>query len=101
MSPTITVASPNGGENLVRGTATSITWQYSPGAGTTVKLELLKGTVVQSVLSSSRPIGTGGSGTMPWTPATTLTPDRDYRIRVTSLATPAITDTSDSPIGIT
>ena len=99
----LTVVAPNGGESWARGTTHSIQWRYSGLAGsekiqlfTTVKVQLYKGFVVQSNLSTSTPVGSGGVGSFTWTINPALPAGSDYRIRVTSTSDGKITDSSDA-----
>jgi hypothetical protein len=92
------VTSPNGGESLVRGTTNRITWSSSGSIGSDVKIELLKGSsVVQTLQSSTENDGSYSS----WTIFRKLDRGTDYRIRVTSITNPAITDTSNNYFTIT
>jgi len=50
---TLIVTSPNGGQNWIRGSSHTITWSKSGSPGSYVKIELLKGGVVNRVLTSS------------------------------------------------
>jgi hypothetical protein len=95
---TITVTSPNGGEYLERGTTKRITWTSSGSVGSYVKIELLKGsTVVQTLQSRTENDGSYSS----WTIFSRLDRGSDYRIRISSTANPAITDTSNNYFTIT
>jgi len=94
-SSSITLTTPNGGENWVQGSAQTLRWNYTGNPGTMVKIEALKGDKVLAVITPSSSIGSGGSGfynlTFPFaTPIGT-----DYKIRITSISNPAWTDTSD------
>lgn len=86
----IAVVSPNGGENWVRGTTKTIKWSYS-GIGGNVKIELLKGTAVNSVIASN----TANDGSHSWTIPSGQTLGADYKVRITSLSNPTIKDTSN------
>ena len=99
-TPTITVASPNGGETLKSGATQKISWVYAGNSGLFVKTELLKNGVVNRIIKSSISIGTGGSGSCNWTIPANQAPGTDYRIRVTSTKNSTYTDTSDSDFTI-
>jgi peroxiredoxin len=95
-TPTITVTSPNGGENWVRGTVHTITWSSFGSPGTYVKIELLKSGIVNKIIASS----TANDGSYSWTIGTGNL-GTDYRIRITSTSNAAITDSSDNNFAIT
>ena len=93
---TLTVTSPNGGQNWARGTTHSITWTSTGSPGAYVKIELLKGAVVNRIITSS----TANDGSYSWTIPSTQTLGTDYKIRITSTSNPAITDSSNSNFAI-
>ena len=94
---TLTVTSPNGGQSWVRGTAHTLTWTSSGSPGANVKIELMKGSNVNRVISSS----TANDGSYSWTIPSTQTVGTDYKIRITSTTSSAITDSSNSNFSIT
>ena len=100
ISPAITVASPNGGENWIRGSSQTISWSYTGDPGPTVKIEALRGSTILAVVNSSTTIGSGGLGSYELTVPFSTPLATDYRIRVTSTGYPACTDTSDAPFWI-
>jgi hypothetical protein len=75
------------------GTIYEITWQDFTDPY--VRIELLKGSVVVRTITTA----TANDGSMLWKVAP-LTPGNDYRIRITSTATPAMTDLSDNLFAI-
>jgi len=91
----LTVKSPNGGENWQAGTNATIRWTYDGNPGNSVKIELLKDDVTEQVITGGAPIGTGGIGAFTWP----VPPDHafgdHYKIRITSASNSAYTDTSD------
>ena len=95
----ISVVSPNSGETWPVGSAQTIRWSYNATPGAYVKIELLKGGVVNRIIRSLASKGTGGTGSCNWTIPANQTPGTDYRIRVTS-TNGAYTDTSDSDFTI-
>jgi hypothetical protein len=97
-SATIAVTSPNGGQIWRAGTYQTITWTYTGSPGAYVKVELLKGGVL---IASSRPIGSGGSGSYRWLISYYQTAGSDYQVRTTSTSNATITDTSDANFSIT
>ena len=60
------VTTPNGRETWVAGSTQTISWSYTGSPGSYVKIELLKGGVLNLVISSSSSIGSGGSGSYAW-----------------------------------
>jgi hypothetical protein len=92
----LAVTSPNGGQIWRVGSYQTITWTYTGSPGAYVKIELLKGGVVNRVITSSRPIG---SGSYRWLIPYYQTAGSDYQVRITSTST-AITDTSDANFSI-
>jgi precorrin isomerase len=99
--PSITVTSPNGGENWAAGSTQTIQWAYTGNPGSYVKIELLKGGVLNRTISSSRSIGTAGSGSYSWPIPSALAGGSDYQVRVTSTTNSAYTDASDGNFTIT
>jgi len=89
---TITVTSPNGGESWVLGSNHAITWTSYGSVGSYVKIELLKAGLVVRTLSASTP----NDGTFSWTISTAQTKGTDYKIRITSTTSTAITDTGNT-----
>jgi len=93
----ITVSSPNGGNSLQSGTTQKISWSFFGDVGLSVKIELLKGGVLNSTIVSNAPIGTlGWGGYYYWTIPAGQVAGSDYRIRVTSTNNSDYTDTSDN-----
>ncbi len=93
----ITVTSPNGGETWQAGTTQTIRWTYTGNPGSSVKIELYKGGVLNRVIVLSTPIE---SGSYPWTIPSTQPPGRDYTVKVTSTTESTYSDTSDNPFTI-
>lgn len=89
--PSITIVSPNGGENWERGTIKTISWASSDSPGTNVKIELLKGEAT-SIINSS----TLNDGSYSWAIPSTQTLGTDYRVRITNINNPDYTDTSNN-----
>lgn len=72
------------------GNTFQITWEDF--AGSSVKIELLKGTEVIGQIVSTTP----NDGLYEWTISSDFEPGSDYKIKITSLDNPAIFDISDS-----
>ena len=92
----ITVTIPNGGANWKQESHHTITWSYTGNPGSKVKIELLKGTAVNSVINASTSIGFAGSGSYSWKIPSAQTVGTDYKIRITSISNPAFTDKSNA-----
>jgi len=97
----ITVVSPNGGESWRRWRVYTIQWSYTGDPGAYVKIELLKGGVLNRVITDSTSIGSGGSGSYNWRVPLSQQLGSDYKIRVTSTSNGSYTDTSDNNFSIT
>ena len=97
---TLTVTSPNGGENWPHGTTHPVTWTYTGNPGANVKIELLKAGVSVGTATSSTPLGAGGTGSFSWPISATRALGADYKIRVSSTTTSA-SDTSNNNFAIT
>jgi C1A family cysteine protease len=98
---TITVSTPNGGETYQAGTTQTIRWSYTGNPGSYVKIELLKGGALNSTITSSTSIGSGGSGSYTWTVPSTQTPGTDYKVSITSTSNSTCKDVSDQNFNIT
>ena len=92
----ISVISPNGGESLTAGSTQTIRWSYGGNPGSNVKIELLKGGIVNRTLTSFNSVGSGGSGSYNWSIPSNQVAGSDYQIKVTSTTNSAYSDTSDS-----
>ncbi|MEJ2195723.1 MAG: Ser-Thr-rich GPI-anchored membrane family protein, partial [Ignavibacteriaceae bacterium] len=86
----ITISTPNGGENWVAGTSQDIFWEDNINENITI--DLYKGGSFHSVISSS----TGSDGSKGWEIPFTLESGSDYKVKITSVDNPAISDMSDS-----
>ena len=99
-TPSITVISPDGGENWARGTTQTIRWNYSGTPGSFVNITLLKDGVFNRTIKSSTLIGSSGSGSYSWLINPTQALGTDYKIMVTSTTNPAFNDTSNNNFNI-
>ena len=98
---TVTVTYPNGGEGYAINNGYGIQWQYTGDPGQTVKIELLKGGVLNTVLTPSTSIGTDGIRLLLLGIVSPTQPiGDDYSIRISSTIDSAINDTSDAPFSI-
>jgi hypothetical protein len=85
----ITVTSPNGGENWLIGSSNTITWTDDMSGE--VKIDLFKAGVLDTTIAVSVP----SSGSFEWNFADAL-PGIDYQIKITSVDQPALFDFSDN-----
>jgi len=99
-SASITLVSPDGGENYLQGSKQTITWTYNGYPGPTVKIEALRGETVLAVITPATAIGSAGSGSFNLTFPYNTPLGSDYRIRVSSTIYPTWTDTSENPFTI-
>jgi len=90
----ITVTTPNGGESWQAGTTQIISW--SDNIAENVSIELYKGGTLHSTISSS----TSSDGSMDWSIPEAMESGSDYRIKITNINEPSITDTSDAEFTI-
>lgn len=98
---TIQVVTPNGGEAWKTRTRQAITWSYAGNPGTKVKIELYKGGAFKQVISAGATLGSNGAGAFNWLLPSTLAAGTDYKIKITSTTSTAITDLSDQNFSIT
>jgi hypothetical protein len=78
------------------GSTQTISWTYTGNPGAYVKIELLKGGVVNRTIAGLVSKGTGGAGSKTWAIPSTQAPGNDYTIRITSTSNSGFTDTSDN-----
>jgi DNA-binding beta-propeller fold protein YncE len=102
--PSITVISPNGGENWQAGSTQTVSWSYSGDPGPNLNIELFKGgapiyTIVTGISRNNN--GNGSNGSIQWTIPSTLVSGSDYRIKITSTVNSSWTDSSDRDFTIT
>jgi len=93
----VSITSLNDGEELYSGHAYKISWQYTGEPGSTIRIELLKGTTT-SLITQSEDIGHGGLGYYYWRIPTNQSPGSDYKIRLTTSS--GYTDTSNASFTI-
>lgn len=91
----ISVTTPNGGEDWMRGTTKTISWSSSGAPGANVKIELLKGGILNSTIVSN--VANGGSGgSYSWNILSGQSLGNDYKIKVTSTSNSIYNDTSNN-----
>jgi hypothetical protein len=93
-TPSITVTSPNGGEEWLTESVHLITWDDNLGEN--VNIWLYKGGVFQLVIKNNTP----SDGSESWTIPAGTVPATDYTIRVSSVDNGTILDESDSSFTI-
>jgi hypothetical protein len=93
--PAITIISPDGGENWARGSHQTIKWAYANVSGY-VKIELLRGGVLNRVIGYATTRGNNGTGSYYWAIPSAQATGSDYNIRVTSISDIACSDTSNN-----
>ena len=91
----ITVTSPNGGETLVRGGTTSITWTSTGAVGGSVKIVARKGSQSAAIVNV-----TPNDGVYDWTVPTSYPHGPGFLIEVISVSDPTILDLSDATFTI-
>ena len=90
----IVIQSPNGGETFTTGSSQTISW--TSGIGGDVSIELLKNGTLFTTIAASTP----NDGSYSWSIPSGQTLGSDYRIRVSSIADPGKTSTSNSNFSI-
>jgi hypothetical protein len=93
----ITVTSPNGGENWVKGTTKTITWRKDGQPGENVRIGLYKGGTLNSIINTTTPNDRIYSWHIPaFQPTGT-----DYKIKIASTSEPTkYYDLSDNSFSI-
>ncbi len=87
---TVSLTSPNGGEQWTPGSLHNITWKA--GFTGNVKIELLKGGILNTVIANS----TSNSGTYKWTISPTQIAGGDYKVRVSNIVNPTVNASSQN-----
>jgi len=96
----IAVKVPNGGETWAPGSTQTIRWIFFGSVGAAVRIELLKGGVLNRTITVSTAIGSGGSGQFNFVIPASQTVGSDYRVRIRSTTLTTVTDTSDADFAI-
>jgi hypothetical protein len=92
----LNVVAPNGGEMWITGCPAIIQWTSS-NAGGAVKIELYKNDVFYLVICPQAPAATTS---FTWMVPASVAPASTYKVKVTSLANPAMFDFSNNPFTI-
>ncbi len=92
---TLTVTSPNGGENWEAGTQHAIQWNYTGDPGAAVKIRLLRAGKAVKTIAASAPVGASGSGSFDWKIPAGLLPADNYKIKVNSTTQTSCQDSSN------
>jgi hypothetical protein len=90
--PSITIMSPNGGENWARSTTHVIKWNSVGNTGSRVKIELFRRGTLSRTISSR----TSNNGYYGWTVPLSQTLDSNYKIRITSVSNSGYYDWSNN-----
>ncbi len=97
---TLTVVSPNGGENWEAGTQHAIQWSYTGDPGAAVKIRLLQAGKVVKTIAASTPIGASGSGSFTWKVPAGLAPADNYKVKVNSTTQTSCQDSSNKVFSV-
>ncbi|MCU1484562.1 MAG: Na-Ca exchanger/integrin-beta4 [Actinomycetia bacterium] len=92
--PPITVTAPNGGETLVAGATTNVTWTGGSG---NVRIELYKNSVFAGTVKSSIPASVG---TYSWTIPMATVQNAQYRVKVIAISDTTVNDLSGADFTI-
>jgi predicted phosphodiesterase len=93
--PTLRLLTPNGGERWLAGTTHTISWSATDPSGS-VQIDLYRGETFYRVLA--RPPMQQGS--YPWSIYARLGDAENYRLRVTSVSFPTVSDASDGTFAV-
>lgn len=97
---TLTVTSPNGGENWEAGTQHAIQWSYTGDPGAAVKIRLLQAGKAVKTIAASAPVGASGSGSFTWKIPAGLLPADNYKIKVNSTTQTSCQDSSNKVFSV-
>ena len=95
VQPSITVISPDGDEVWRKDTSHMIAWSSSNLTGN-IKIELFQGGILDTTISPDA----ADTGSFSWTVPQSQSLGSDYRIRISSIALPAIFDEGDGDFTI-
>ncbi len=88
----ITIVSPNGGENWAKGSTHAISWTKTGNSGQYVKVELYKTGVLNRIISSN----TSNDGSYSWAIPSVQTIGSDYKVKVISISNSIYNDWSNN-----
>ncbi len=94
------IVSPDGGEQWEQESTKMILWKYTGNIKGNVKLELLRNGQLNYIIASGIPVGVSGNGSYNWKIPASIQASDNYKIRITSIANPVISDTSSSTFSI-
>lgn len=92
----LTVVRPNGGERWKAGRAYLIRWRFEGEPGTRVRVDLLKGEVLDRTLAEGVATGRSGGGFFFWRIPSDQTPGADYAVRISDTEGLGAEDPSDA-----
>jgi bacillopeptidase F len=101
VGPSLTLTSPNGGEEWTPGRLRKIVWNFTGNPGPYIRIELLKGGILHSTIASRVRKGSRSKGARHWRIPRDLPAGNDYSIRITSTTNHAHTDTSNDNFAVT
>ncbi|MEI6521583.1 MAG: PQQ-binding-like beta-propeller repeat protein, partial [bacterium] len=93
---TLTLTSPNGGEQFQVGSANPVTWTSTGNPGN-VKIELFKGGILNNTISTN----TSDTGSFNWNILATQATGTDYQVKISAVSDATITSQSAADFAIT
>lgn len=93
----VMLVQPNGGEQWVKGCPSTIQWISVAATVAPYRLELFRDNQFYLVICHQTP---PGLNTFIWVPPNNVIPGSNYKVKISSITSPAITDVSDSSFTI-
>jgi hydrogenase/urease accessory protein HupE len=93
----VSVVTPNGGENWIMGCQYQIQWVFSNAMAAPVKIELFKNEVYLMTICPQVPAGAPG---FTWIPPWSLPQGADYKVKISTLTSPSVSDFSNANFAI-
>jgi len=93
-SPFVKVLTPNGGEDVYKDSTYIIRWQTN--SSDTVNIDLIEGDVTNSIADSV----VSGTDAFLWQVPANLSVGNDYKIKISSISNPVLSDTSDNNFNV-
>ena len=90
----INLITPSGNEVWTVGETKNIVWTYKGNPGTTLRIELYKGSKFLGLIGTKSP-GYGGTGSLLWKIPAGLKSGSDYKIKVVSVSNASVSATGD------